>query len=154
MSRKRHHSSATKISQLREECNNGVISVEHRRRRHRHRQRHGATRNNGKNPDNGENDINGKNKIGMDGRMSNRFPELPKSLCLFLCQSFFYGHFAYRHWRMSCTRWEVETEHLSEHLSTHALCFYRCAPCSTVFHTYTSSNAPALAQGLRIRVSM
>ena len=37
---------------------------------------------------NGKNDINGKSdKIGMDGTNGYRFPELPKSLCTFLCQS-------------------------------------------------------------------
>ena len=75
-------------------ASNGVISVEHRRRRQCHRQRHGRTLNNGKNPNNGNNDINGKNdKFGMDDRDGTneyRFPESPNHLAnFFASQSVF-----------------------------------------------------------------
>ena len=56
-----------------------------------------------------------------------------------------------RHWEKSAAS-ELKTEHLTGR-STHA-CVSRCAPCSTVFHMYTSCNAPALAQGLMIQVTM
>ena len=47
---------------------NGVISVEHRRRRHRHRQRHGGIRNNGKNLNSGKNENKKNCKINNGGR--------------------------------------------------------------------------------------
>ena len=104
--------------QLRENASNGVISAEHRRRRHRHRQRHCGIRTYGKNPSNGENDNNGKNdKIGMDGGNGTneyRFLQWPQSFCNFASQSIFVaGNFAYRHKRMSCSRRKVKTENIS-----------------------------------------
>ena len=55
------------------------------------RKRHLHLRHPAGNLKNGKNDINGKSdKIGMYGRNGTngyRFPELPKSLCKFLCQS-------------------------------------------------------------------
>ena len=64
---------------------NGVISVEHRRRRHRHRQRHGGNRNNGKNTQQwqGRQDWHGWQEWNEWVQISWSV----KSLCKFLYQS-------------------------------------------------------------------
>ena len=73
-------------------------------------------------------------KIGRNGRNrtnEQRFPESRNNFAnFFASQSIFLLDIACRHYRMSCTRRGVETEHFTGR-STHAY-FSRCAPCCTV----------------------
>ena len=133
---------------------NGEISVEHRRRRHRHRQRHGRPATMGRTQTMGRTTSMARTTrlawmAGM-GRMSSDFLSRQVTLHMLPVSRFFVGHFAYRHQRMSCTR--RGGAHRTQH--THAY-VSRCAPCSTVvFFVHVSSHARALARGFMIQVSM
>ena len=110
----------------------GVISVGHRRRRHRHRQRHGAIRM-GRAPTMARTTSMARTTrlawmAGM-GRMNRDFLNCKIYFANFYASqsmSLVVGHFAYRLKRMSRTRRSVKTEHLTGR-STHAY-FSRCAP--------------------------
>ena len=99
-------------------ASNGFISVEHRRRRHRHRQRHGGIRNNGKILNSGEDGKTGIARSAMVGEMVNTIALSPHFFCK----------------RMSCMRRGVKTEHLTGR-STHV--YFLVAPCSTVVSHFT-----------------
>ena len=93
-------------------------------------------------------------KLAVTERMSTDFLNCQSHFTnVFASQSmFFCGHFKYRHYRMSCTRRAVKTEHLTGR-STHIFFSLRAMEHSC-FAFYASPNAPALAQGLMTQVSM
>ena len=116
-------------------ASNGVLTVEHRRRRHRDRQRHGGICNNGKMLNNHENGKKKNGKISDGGRTGKYCPSEPSLLLQKSCTfAVFEKDFAYRHQRMSCMRRGVKTEQLTGR-STHV--YFLVAPCSTVVSHFT-----------------